>query len=437
MKTAVQQIAETKQLSEEALWEAIEAAFAAAYKREYGKSDQVIRARINRDTGETNFFQAKQVLGEEQVLPEEETSDSENETRVRFNPERHMMVEDAQLVRQGVKPDEEILFPLEAKSDFGRIATQSARQAVTQRIHEAEREAAIAEFEGKEGNLVHGQVQRVERGNVFIDLGRTIAILPYAEQIRGERFKQGDTIHAFVVAIDTTRRSGGFVRLSRANAQFVVKLFEAEVPELSEGVLEVKKIARDPGVRTKIAVESKDTTVDPVGALIGQRGVRVMAVKSELGGEQIDIINWSDALDAFIGEALLPAEVGEVAINEKTQKAEVKTGEDQIPIAIGRGGQNLSLAARLTEHAIVILETGGEEVAEATREGEVTILKQQEDEAEMSRKVEKGEEQEKVAGGNEKKEGEKEKDAEEQEEKKETESEETTEIETDEKKTEE
>ena len=381
MKTVIQQIAETRQLSEDALWEAIEAAFAAAYKREYGKSDQIIRARINQESGEVNFFQAKQVVDEDRILPEDETPKEEDETRVRFNPERHIMVSDAQLVRQGVKPDEEILFPLEAKSDFGRIAAQSARQAVTQKIHEAEREAAMSEFEGKEGTLAHGQVQRIERGNVYIDLGRTVAILPYAEQIRGERFKQGDTIHAYIESIDTTRRSGGFVRLSRSNKQFVVKLFEAEVPELSEEVLEVKKIARDPGVRTKIAVESKDPTVDPVGAFIGQRGVRVMAVKSELGGEQIDIINWSDAPDSFVGEALLPAEVMGVEADEGKKEAKVKTGEDQIPVAIGRGGQNLRLAAQLTEWGITIVDPQGTEVARSDPEGQITIIKQEDETA--------------------------------------------------------
>ena len=392
IKTVVQQIAEARHLPEDALWEALEMAFATAYKREYGKSDQIIRCRINQESGEANFFQVKQVLDEAHILPEDEVPKEEDEERVRFNPERHMMVDDAQLVRQGVTQGEEILFPLESKTDFGRIAAQSARQAITQKIHEAEREAAMTEFKGKEGKLVHGQVQRIERGNVFVDLGRTVAILPFSEQIRGERFNQGDTIRAFVQSINTERRSGGFVRLSRSDERFVIRLFETEVPELTEGTLEIKAIARDPGVRTKIAVESKSPSVDPVGAFVGQRGVRVMTVKSELNGEQIDIINWPSNIGEFIGEALLPAEVMEVDINEKDKKALVKTSDDQIPVAIGRGGQNLKLASKLTGWEIVITDPSGTEIAQSTQDGEITILKRdsQEERREEERKTAEG-----------------------------------------------
>ena len=394
----VQQIAEDRHLPEDALWEALETAFATAYKREYGKSDQIVRCRINQSTGESTFFQVKQVLDEAHILPEDEAPKEEDEERVRFNPERHMMVDDAQLVRQGVKQGEEILFPLESKTDFGRIAAQSARQAITQKIHEAERDAAVEEFQGKEGKLVHGQVQRVERGNVFVDLGRTVAILPFSEQIRGERFNQGDTIRAFVQSINTERRSGGFVRLSRADEKFVVRLFETEVPELTEGTLEIKAIARDPGVRTKIAVESKSPSVDPVGAFVGQRGVRVMTVKSELNGEQIDIINWPSDISEFIGEALLPAEVMGVEINEDSKRALVKTSDDQIPVAIGRGGQNLKLAAKLTDWEIVITDPGGTEVAQSTVEGEITIFKRDErEEREENNEDEKTPEEDKPA----------------------------------------
>ena len=229
---------------------------------------------------------------------------------------------------------------------------------------------------------MHGQVQRIERGNVFVDLGRTVAILPFSEQIRGERFNQGDTIRAFVQSINTERRSGGFVRLSRADPRFVVRLFETEVPELTEGMLEIKAIARDPGVRTKVAVESKSPSVDPVGAFVGQRGVRVMTVKSELHGEQIDIINWPSDIAEFIGEALLPAEVVGVEIDEEKKRALVKTNEDQIPVAIGRGGQNLTLAAKLTGWEIVIVDPGGVEIAQSTPEGEITIFKRNDREQE-------------------------------------------------------
>lgn len=374
IKKTIQQIAETRQLSEASLWEAIESAFAAAYKREYGKSDHVVRARINPETGETSFFQVKQVLGPEEVIPEEETAE-EGDERLRFNPERHIMIDDAQLVRQGVQSGEELLFPLESKTDFGRIAAQSARQAVTQKIHELEQSAVAQEFQEKVGSLVHGRVQRIERGNVYVDLGRTVAVLPYAEQIRGERFKQGNNLRAYILSVDiTAKRSGGFVTLSRAHKNFVVRLFEAEVPELTEGVLTIKEIARNPGTRTKIAVESSDPAVDPVGSFVGQRGVRVMAVKSELSGEQIDIINWSESLTDFIGDSLLPAEVNRVATDEEKKAARVELSENQIPIAIGRGGQNISLAAQLTDWEITIIDIDGEEIARSSPGGEVKIL---------------------------------------------------------------
>ena len=376
IKTVVQQIAKTRQLSEDSLWVAIESAFAAAYKREYAKSDQIIRARINKENGEFDFFQVKQVMDESQILPENEPSEEE-ETRIHFNPERHIMVNDAQLVRQGIQAGEEILFPLEVKTDFSRIAAQSARQVVTQKIHEAERQAAISDFEGKENTIVHGQIQRIERGNVFVDLGRTVAILPFNEQIRGERFKQGDTIRAYIQSIDTTRRSGGFIRLSRACPEFVVKLFEMEVPELADGILEIKAIARDPGVRTKVAVETRDVSVDPVGSFVGQRGVRVMTVKSELGGEQIDIISWSDSISELISESLLPAEVGEVRVDSEKTEGRVEVSDEQIPITIGRSGQNVRLAAKLTGWTIIILDGKNTEVARANPDGDVHIARQE------------------------------------------------------------
>ena len=376
IKNVIQQIAESRQLSEDSLWAAIESAFAAAYKREYCKSDQIVRARINKDTGETSFFQIKLVLDDSGILPEDEDP-VEDETRIRFNPERHMLVKDAQLVRQGAEAGEEMIFELEEKGDFSRIAAQSARQAVTQKIHEAERDAAMSEFEGKEGTLVVGQVQRIERGNIYVDLGRTVAILPFEEQIRGERFRQGENIRAYVLSIDTSRRSGGFVKLSRAHPQFVVSLFALEVPELIDGVIEVKAVSREPGMRTKIAAISNDESIDPIGSFIGQRGVRVMSVKSELGGEQIDIIHYSENIDDFVGEALLPAEVFDVSVGSDDVMI-VKVNDDQIPIAIGRGGQNLRLAAELTGRTIELYSTSGEKSARCEPNGEIEVWKSKE-----------------------------------------------------------
>ena len=309
------------------------------------------------------------------------------------------MIQDAQLVRQGVEAGEDIMFPLEAKTDFSRIATQSARQAVEQKIREAERQAVVTEFEGKEHTLVHGHVQRVERGNIYVDLGRTFAVLPFAEQIRGERFRQGDPIRAYVHSIDITRRTTGFVRLSRACPEFVVKLFEAEVPELTDGVLKVKAIAREAGTRTKIAIESTDPSVDPVGSLVGQRGMRVMTVRSEIGSEQIDIISWTDSVTDFITEVLLPAEVVETTIDEETGNALVRVTDEQVPVAIGRNGQNLRLASKIAGRVIVLIDSSGDEIAKAHPDGTMDILKQREVEEEKRDVEEEVEEEKDIKDG--------------------------------------
>lgn len=391
IKNIVGQIAEMRQLPKDLLWNAIESALGAAYKREYAKTDQIIRSRINRETGETQFFQVKQVLDKNDILPEDESSQDENDARIRFNSERHMLLEDAKLVNTNIKPGEELFFELEAKTDFGRIAAQSARQAITQNLHNAERTVAIEEFKEKEHTLTNGQVQRIERGNVFVDLGRTVAILPFSEQIRGERFRQGERIRTYIVSIDAKKRKGGFVLLSRANPNFVVKLFELEVPELEEGLLVIRRIVRDAGIRTKLAVESKDSTIDPIGSLVGQRGVRIMTVKSELGGEQIDVIPWTEDENEFVGEALSPAEALEVSIDGDT--AHVKVSDDQIPIAIGRGGQNLKLASALAEKKIILVNSEDEEVALFPDEnGELLILQAREERDE--RGAEEGPEEE-------------------------------------------
>ena len=225
----------------------------------------------------------------------------------------------------------------------------------------------MEEFGGKRGEIVSGLVQRIERGSLYIDLGRATGVIPYEEQIPGERFRPGERIRAYLGAVDEGFR-GVYLRLSRGNPRFVVKLFEMEAPELASGAIEVKTIAREPGSRTKIAIASLDPHVDPVGSLVGQRGVRVSTVMSELGGERIDIIEWSEDQAAFIKEALSPATVLEVALDEAEHRATVTVSDDQQSLAIGRGGQNVRLAAKLTGWNIDILSTGGpkeEAVAEA------------------------------------------------------------------------
>ncbi|MEK7515845.1 MAG: transcription termination factor NusA, partial [Patescibacteria group bacterium] len=238
---------------------------------------------------------------------------------------------------------------------------QTAKQVVIQKVREAEKLSMMEEFSEKKGQIVSGIVQRMERGALFVDLGRTTGIIPYEEQIPGERYRMGERIRAYLYAVDEGFR-GVYLRLSRAHPKFVVKLFEMEAPELAAGSIEVKALAREPGSRTKIALASLDPHVDPVGSLVGQRGVRVSTVMSELGGERIDIIEWNDDAKEFIREALSPATPLDVALDEAGHRATVTVAEDEQSLAIGRGGQNVRLAAKLTGWNIDIVSTGGAEI---------------------------------------------------------------------------
>ena len=285
-------------------------------------------------------------------------------------------------MKRGVTLGEEIIFPLEPQDDFGRIAAQTAKQVVIQKVREAEKLSMMQEFSEKKGQIVGGIVQRMERGAIFVDLGRTTGIIPYEEQIPGERYRMGERIRAYLYAVDEGFR-GVYCRLSRAHPKFVVKLFELEAPELAAGSIEVKALAREPGSRTKIALSSIDPHVDPVGSLVGQRGVRVSTVISELGGERIDIIEWSDDAKEFIKEALSPATPLEVVLDESEHRATVTVSEDEQSLAIGRGGQNVRLAAKLTGWNIDIVSAAGEEVAESDGET-VAVAEIEEDPAEAA-----------------------------------------------------
>lgn len=233
-----------------------------------------------------------------------------------------------------------------------------------QKIREAEKVSVVSEFGKREGDIVTGTVQRIERGNIFIDMGRATGLLPYEEQIPGERFSQGERVRAYLYRVEESPR-GVFLRLSRSHPKFLEKLFEAETPELANGVVVIKAIAREAGYRSKIAAEAKDSHIDPVGALVGQRGVRVSTVMSELRGEKIDVIEWSADQKRFIEEALSPAKIIDIEINEEDKTAKVHVSEDQQSLAIGKGGQNVRLAAKLTGWKIDIQSLGGEELATA------------------------------------------------------------------------
>lgn len=352
---AIRHVAEEKGISPEKVLEAIESAIAAAYKREYGQRGEVVRAKLDLKTGELKFWRLKTVVDETTVRFTEETKEEKRETKEvageedklpRFNPERHITLEEAKKLKPDVQLGEEMIFPLETKEEFGRIAAQVAKQAIFQRLRESERDSVLAEWRDKEGQVVSGVVQRFERGHVYVDLGRAVGVMFANESIPGEHYRAGERLRFLVLAVQEDTRLPGII-LSRSHPQFVSRLFELEVPEVADGVVEVKAIAREPGSRTKIAVASNAEGVDPVGALVGQRGTRVMAVNNELGQEKIDIIEWSDDPEKFVANALSPAKAESVEILER-REARVYVAEDQLSLAIGRGGQNVRLAAKLT-----------------------------------------------------------------------------------------
>jgi len=281
------------------------------------------------------------------------------------------MIEEAKKIKKSVNPGDELVFPLEAKEDYGRLAAQTGKQVIIQRIREAERESIYDEFKNKEGELVSGIIQRIEKGNIFLDLGRATAVLPFEEQVRGERYRLGERIKAIIFLIEQTPK-GINIYLSRSHPRFLIKLFEKEVPEISTGTIEIKTVAREAGSRSKIAVSSNKDEIDPVGSCVGQKGVRVGTIISELGGEKIDIIEWSDNSEDFIANSLSPARVLEVKIKTKGKEAMVTVAEDQTSLAIGKRGQNVRLAAKLTGWKLDIQSRSGESIVQATEEGEVS-----------------------------------------------------------------
>jgi N utilization substance protein A len=272
---------------------------------------------------------------------------AEGDERPKYNEEKHILLNDAKLIKRDAEVGSEIIFPLDPKDDFGRIAAQTAKQVVMQKLREAEKASLSEEFGGKEGTILVGTVQRAERGNVFIDLGRATAVLTPDEQIKGENYRPGEKIKAYLFASDENAR-GLSLKLSRTHPKFLIELFKQECPEIASGVVEIKAVTREPGKRSKIAVFTKDEYIDPIGACVGQRGVRVNQISQELRGERIDIILWNEDPKEFIAEALSPAEVEGIELDVDNKQAKVTVAEDQFSLAIGKMGQNVRLAARLT-----------------------------------------------------------------------------------------
>ena len=361
IQTVLTQLEEERGIPKEKVIEAIEAALATAYKKEYGKRGQIVRAEFNTETGEVDFTQVKIVVSPENVyleedeVPEYDDSVPEEDRKIRYNEEQHIFLNEAQIIKKGSELGEEVIFPLEVRDDYGRIAAQTAKQVIIQKIREAEKISVLEEYGEQESSIVSGTVERVERGTIFVDMGRAIGMLPYNEQIPRENFRQGERVRAFLVSVDETPK-GVFLKLSRSHPLFLKELFVQEVPEINAGTVEIKAVAREAGARSKIAVYSHDDHVDPVGALVGQQGVRVQTVMSELHGEKIDIVEWSEDPEEFIEDSLSPAKIIEVVMNEEERSARVAVTEDQQSLAIGKGGQNARLSAKLTGWKIDIFQ---------------------------------------------------------------------------------
>jgi transcription termination/antitermination protein NusA len=391
--SAILQIAEEKGIDKDKVIETIEAALSAAYKKDYGKRGQHIRAEFNEVNGETKFFLVKEVVDEttrefaedaendadkksqtsaedkkEKTAPEQKEigSESEAEKIPRYNPERDILLPEAKKMNKKAKVGDVIEMELESKSDFGRVAAQTAKQVIIQRIREAERDSMYKEYKEKEGEVISGTIQRIEGRNIYIDLGKSIGVLFPSEQIEGERYRVGQRVKVYIAKVEADPKGPGIL-LSRTHPQIVQKLFELEVPEIFAGTVEIKAISREAGSRTKIGVSSKEEGIDPIGSCVGQKGTRVQAVIDELGGEKIDIIEWNDKPEKFIASALSPAKVLGVNLNEESRSTQVLVPEDQLSLAIGKQGQNVRLAAKLTGWKIDVIgeKIGGEQKEEA------------------------------------------------------------------------
>ncbi|HWO41884.1 MAG TPA: transcription termination factor NusA [Candidatus Eisenbacteria bacterium] len=351
LNRVIEQVSKEKGIDKTILISALENAMVSAARKTFGHQRK-IEAQFNPEIGEVELFEAKTVV---ETVSDPAVEITLEEARETLDPEAQV--------------GDELLCKLDS-SAFGRIAAQAAKQNIVQRVRDAEREIIYNEFKGREGQLVNGIVQRFEKRNIIVNLGRTDAILPEKEQVPRERYRQGDRIRAYIVSVDMTSR-GPQIVLSRTHPGMLIKLFEQEVPEIYEGIVEVKGAAREPGGRAKIAVVSNDPDVDPVGACVGMKGTRVQAVVQELRGEKIDIVHWTPDQAEYVCRALAPAKVAKIIIDDDEHSMEVVVPDDQLSLAIGKKGQNVRLASRLTGWRIDVRSEA--EAEEETRRARQSI----------------------------------------------------------------
>ena len=354
---ALTQIAEEKGLSRDEIITMIEGALAAAFRKDYGKKNQNAVVELDPITLGTKVYDVKTV-----VEPNEE---GELE-----DPSKEITTEEAKKIKKSHKVGDIIKTEITPKegTNFGRIAAQTAKQVIVQKLREAERDQVFKEYKAKERTLVSGMIQRLEGDTVLVDVGRANGVLFPSEQIRGEQYRIGSRLKVLILHVEPTSK-GPKITLSRSHPDMIRRLFEIEVPEVSSGTVEIKSVAREAGSRAKVAVWSNQEGVDPIGSCVGQRGTRVQTVMAELGGEKIDIVEWSEDTVKFIANSLSPAKIINVELNEEAKEAKVSVLEDQLSLAIGKAGQNVRLAARLTGWKLDIIgEKLGEEQETAVAE---------------------------------------------------------------------
>lgn len=393
---AIEQVCDEKNIPYESVIESIESALAVAYRKETGRKMLNVRAEFNPDDGSATFYDVKTVVEDptaEEIAAHEEEERRKQEEREkrargekiervereeeldedeaqRFNPKTDLGLTDAKIQNPDAEVGDEIITELPVPDDFGRVAAQTAKQVIIQKLREAERDTLFNEFKDRVGEIVNATVHRVEGRMVYMDLGSATAIMPPSHQVRGETYTIGARYKVYLMSVEQGRR-GPEVVASRTAAEMVTALFEMEVPEISSGSIEVKAVAREAGSRSKIAVMSMQDNIDPIGSCVGQRGARVQTVMNELGGEKIDIIEFDNDAVKFIVNALSPAKVISVMLDEENKEAKAYVAEDQLSLAIGKGGQNVRLAAKLTGWKIDVLKDG--ETAESETE-EVTAV---------------------------------------------------------------
>jgi N utilization substance protein A len=354
---AINQLADERGLPRETIVESIEAAVAAAYRKEYGQAEEELRCKLDEESGKFLVWQQFEVVEE----PE--------------NIQAQVTVEQAQELKKGAKLGEIIEIELEPKEEFGRIAAQTAKQVISQRLREAEKEILYAEYKDKEGQLINAYVQQVEGYNVILNIGKLNGLMIASDQIPNQHYYPGQRLKVLVYNVEETVR-GPRVLVTRSSGEFIAKLFELEVPEISSGTVEVKAIAREAGTRTKMAVVSNQPGLDPVGSCVGQRGTRVQAVLSEIGDEKIDIIPWVDSEEELIINALSPAKVEKIELKKRKKTAVVSVPEDQLSLAIGKNGQNVRLASKLADWEIDIVKKDGSKPRSAVKPKEESVEKE-------------------------------------------------------------